>query len=267
MEIREIKSLTNSLLKVFRRALVDGVTRDGLLAVEGPHLVDDALNSPGVTVHSVLVSAGGVRKFPRLLDELPETAEVAQVADPLFQKVAATENSQGIAALVELPQHDLPLLLTRRNILLLIACGVQDPGNLGTMIRSAQAFGASALITLKDTVDPFNPKAVRSSAGAVFRLSIFRDATLPELAGRLRSAGVRIIATDRRSPTSVAAADLRQAVAFLIGREASGLTPEVAHEAALFLNIPIRPETDSVNAATAASIFLYEAARQRGFKY
>ena len=267
MNIREITSPTNSLLKVFRRALVDGTTRDGWLAVEGPHLVEEALDAARVTVHSVLVSASGGAKFRSLLERLPQQAEVAQVADALFQKVALTENPQGVAALVELPCHDLTSILAARDALLLVACGIQDPGNLGTMMRSAQAFGATALITLKDTVDPFNPKAVRSSAGAVFRLPIFREAKFSELAGRLRTAGVRIIATDRRSPTALAAADLRGPVAFLVGREATGLPPEIAREAALLLSIPIRPETDSINAATAAGIFLYEAARQRKFRY
>ena len=91
MDIREITSPTNSLLKVFRRALADGATRDGLLAVEGPQLVKEALNAASVVVHSLLVSASGKTKFHSLLDRLPSEAEAAQVADPLFQKVAATE--------------------------------------------------------------------------------------------------------------------------------------------------------------------------------
>jgi TrmH family RNA methyltransferase len=267
MNIHEITSPTNSLLKVFRRALAEGETREGWLAVEGPHLVEEALQGGAVSVHSVLVSTSGRAKFQGLLERLPREAEVAQVADALFQKVAQTENPQGIAALVELPHHDLTALLARRDALLLVACGIQDPGNLGTMMRSAQAFGATALITLKETVNPFNPKVVRSSAGAIFRLPVFRDARPAELVSSLRAAGVRIIAADRHSPASLAEADLRGAVAFLIGREATGLPPEVAREAALLLSIPIRPETDSVNAATAAGIFIYEAARQRGFRY
>jgi TrmH family RNA methyltransferase len=267
MNIREITSPTNSLLKVFRRALADGVTRDGLLAVEGPHLVEEALSAATVTVHSVLVSTSGATKLRGLLERLLREAEVAQVANSLFQKVAQTEMPQGIAALVELPRHDLTSILAAKDALLLVACGVQDPGNLGTMMRSAQAFGATALMTLKETVSPFNPKVVRSSAGAVFRLPIFHDLGVDQLFGALRALGVCIVAADRHSPASLADADLRGAVAFLIGREASGLPPEIAREANLLLSIPIRPETDSVNAATAASIFLYEAARQRGFRY
>jgi TrmH family RNA methyltransferase len=255
------------LLKVFRRALAEGETREGWLAVEGPHLVEEALKADAATVHSVLVSASGRARFDALLARLPREAEVSQVADAVFRKVAQTENPQGIAALVELAHYDLTPLLARWDALVLVACGIQDPGNLGAIVRSAQAFGATALLTIKETVSPFNPKAVRSSAGAIFHLPVFREAKATDVVSRLRTANVRIIAADRHSPASLAEADLRGAVAFLVGREATGLPPEIAREAALLLSIPIRAETDSLNAATAAGIFLYEAARQRRFRY
>ena len=223
MDIREITSPTNSLLKVFRRALADGVTRDGLLAVEGPHLVEEALNATSAVVHSVLVSAGGASKFRGLLDRLPQHAEVAEVADRLFQKAALTENPQGIAALVELQPQDLASILAAKDTLLLVACGIQDPGNLGTMMRSAQAFGATALVTLKETVSPFNPKVIRSSAGAIFRLPVCPDLKSEQLFRPLRAAGVRLVAADRHSAVSLAGADLRGRLAILIGQEAAGL--------------------------------------------
>jgi TrmH family RNA methyltransferase len=198
---------------------------------------------------------------------LPAEAEAVQVPDRLFEQVAQTQNPQGIAALVELPLHNLDTILAGQNLLLPVACGVQDPGNLGTLIRSAAAFGASALFTLQDTVCPFNPKAVRSSAGAVFRLPVLAGFATKELVDRLRAARVRIIAADRHSPSALHEADLRGSLAIMVGKEASGLPPEIAREASLLLSIPIRPEIDSVNVATAASVFLYEAARQRGFEY
>ncbi len=266
--IREVSSPANPLLKVFRHALAEGVTREGWLAVEGPLLLEEALDaSPTVVVHSVLVGRGDERKFSELLKRLPKEAEVARIPDRLFQRIAQTESPRGIAALVELQSRDLNTLLDRRDVLMLVACGVQDPGNLGTMMRSAQALGGTALITLEATVSPFNPKAVRSSAGAIFRLPVFANLKAPPLFERMRAAGVRIFAADRRSPSSLAEADLGGSVAFLIGREATGLAPEISREASLFLSVPIRPGVDSVNAGTAASIFLYEAARQRGFRY
>jgi TrmH family RNA methyltransferase len=201
------------------------------------------------------------------MDLLPAEAEAVQVPDRLFEQVAQTQTPQGIAALVELPPHNLDTILGGQNPLLLVACGLQDPGNLGMLIRSAAAFGASALITLHETVSPFNPKAVRSSAGAIFRLPVLAGLAAGELLHRLRAAHVRIIAADRHSPSPLDQTDLTGSLALLVGKEASGLPPEIAREASLRLSIPIRPGIDSVNVATAASVFLYEAARQRGFQY
>ncbi len=274
MQIRELTSTSNALLKVFRRALADGVTREGWLAVEGPRLVEEALKAranplsgSAVTIHSVLVSRSGAEKFGSLLEQLRRDAEIAQVPDRLFQHAAQTQTPQGIAALVELPRFDLERALARRDSLLLVACGLQDPGNLGTIMRSAEALGATALVTLPGTVSPFNPKAVRSCAGAVFRLPVFPAQEPGALFERLRGAGVRILATDRHSALALAQADLRGPLALLVGNEASGLAPEIAAPSAMRLSIPIRPETDSVNAAMAAAIFLYEVARQREFRY
>ena len=238
------------------------------MAVEGPFLVEEALAAaPAVRTHSVLVAESGGAKFARLLDRLPAEAEAVQVPDRLFEQVAQTQNPQGIAALVELPPHKLGAILAGQNLLLLVACGLQDPGNLGTLLRSAAAFGASAVCTLPETVSPFNPKAVRSSAGAIFRIPILAGLAVVDLVQRLRAARVRIVAADRHSSSPLDQADLKGSLAIMVGREASGLPPEIAREASLLLSIPIRPGMDSVNVATAAGVFLYEAARQRGFRY
>ncbi len=266
--IRELTSPSNPLLKVFRRALKEGVTRQGWLAVEGPHLIEEALNAPAnVLVHSVLVGHSAAREFRELLAHLSKETEVAQIPDRLFEQVAQTQTPQGIAALVELHSKDLEGILNWPDAFILVACGLQDPGNIGTIMRSAQALGGTALITVAGTASPFNPKSVRSSAGAIFRLPVFHDLEPGALFDRLRAAGVRIIAADQRSPSTLSQADLRTSVAILIGSEGSGLVAEIFREADQLLSIPIRPGTDSLNAASAASIFLYEAARQRGFRH
>jgi TrmH family RNA methyltransferase len=271
MHIREVTSSNNALVKAFRRALADGVTREGWLAVEGPRSVEEALKAYGsgsaVTIHSVLVSRSGAERFKSMLALLPHAAEIAQVADRLFQNAAQTETPQGIAALVELPQPDFEEILARRNLLLLVACGLQDPGNLGTIMRSAEALGSTALVTLRATVSPFNPKTIRSCAGSVFRLPVFPGQDPGALFERLRAARVTIIATEGQSPSALAQADLRGPLALLVGNEASGLAEEIAAQATLRLSIPIRPGTDSVNVAAATAIFLYEVARQREFRY
>ncbi len=264
---RAISSPANSLLKVFRRALAEGTTKEGWLAVEGPFLVEEALRAaPGVKTHSVVVASGAAAKFAELLGRVPAEAETNQVSDLLFESLAQTPSPQGIAALVELQRFEVEQVLAGRNPLLVVACRLQDPGNLGTMMRTALAFSATAFLTLQETVSPFNPKAMRSSAGAIFHLPLVcgldPQAALPKLSRR-----VRIVAAERNSPASLAKADLRGPIAILVGREASGLPDEIARHASQLLSIPIRQEVDSINAAAAASIFLYEAARQRGFTY
>jgi TrmH family RNA methyltransferase len=264
---REVSSPTNALVKVFRRALADGVTEQGWLAVEGPFLVEEALKAaPRVKTHSVLIASGAASRFSALLGRLPAEAEITRVPDRLFERVAQTQSPQGVAALVELPAHNLEQVVAGRDALLLVACRIQDPGNLGTMVRTALAFSTSALLTLKETVSPYNPKAVRASAGAIFRLPLVCDLDGDEALAFL-SRRVRIVAADRHSPSPLSRADLTGPLAILVGREASGLPEEIARHASQLLSIPIREEVDSVNAATAAGIFLYEAARQRGFRY
>jgi TrmH family RNA methyltransferase len=264
---REVASPANSLLKVFRRALAEGSTKQGWLAVEGPFLVEEALNAaPNAKTHSVLVASGAAEKFSALLERVTPLAEVTQAPDRLFESVAQTQSPQGIAALVELPSYKLEQVVAGARPLLVVACRLQDPGNLGTMMRTALAFSATALLTLQETVSPFNPKAVRSSAGAIFRLPMICGLS-PNEALPYLSVHVKIVAAERNSPASLSQADLRGPIAILVGREASGLPEEIARHASQLLSIPIRKEVDSLNAATAASIFLYEAARQGGFRY
>jgi TrmH family RNA methyltransferase len=266
--VREIMSSANPLLKVFRRALAEGTTREGWLAVEGPFLVEEALRAKDhATIQSVLVSDDGLERLRGLVAHLPVAAEIARISDRLFHQVGQTETPQGIAALVELHRHSLDSVLRAANALLVVACGLQDPGNIGTILRSAQAFGANGLIALEGTVSPFNPKAMRASAGAVFHVPVFAGEKLEPLLKKLRSAHVRIVAADRHSPSRISDFDLRGPLAILIGQEAAGLPPEIARQANQLLSIPIRAGMDSLNVATAASIFLYEAARQRRFNY
>ncbi len=266
--VRELTSATNSLVKVFRRALAEGVTRDGWLCGEGPHFLEEALK-PGsqAVVHSVLVAAEAAEKHQALLAQLPRESELASVPDRLFRQIAGTRTPQGIAVLVELPRFDLKTLVASQNAILVIACGLQDPGNMGTIIRSADALGASAVVALAGTVSPFNPKAVRSCVGSIFRMPVFANIKPETLFKLLRDSGVRILGADRHSDRHVSDADLRGRVAVLVGQEAAGLPPEISREADELLSIPIRAETDSLNAATAAGIVLYEIARHRGFQY
>lgn len=267
-KVRELTSATNSLVKIFRRALAEGLTRDGWLCGEGPHFLEEALK-PGsqAIVHSVLVAGDAKEKHRTLLARLPVDSEVAQVPDRLFRQIAGTRMPQGIAALVELPPFELEAVVSTRNAILVIACGLQDPGNMGAIIRSAEALGVSAVVALAGTVNPFNPKAVRSCVGSIFRMPVFANLKSEPFFMFLRDSGVRIVGADRHSASHVSDANLRGPVAVLVGQEAAGLPPEISRIADELLSIPIRAEVDSLNAATAAGIFLYEIARQRNFQY
>jgi TrmH family RNA methyltransferase len=302
--VRRVESPQNQVLKIFRRALAGGIsgqedrftraamhrssavaTPSTVIGIEGPLLLKEAMAAsvsedgvprPGLpppndrrspVILSVLVAQSAAVRFAEMLARLNSDTEIVEVPDRLFAGVAQTETPQGIAALVELPMPALYEVLARSDPLLLVACGVQDPGNLGTMMRSAQAFGAMALLALKQSVDPFNPKAIRSSGGAIFKLPVFRGLESGDLFRDLREAGVGLVAAETRAGVPAPQADLRGAVAVMIGGEASGLNAALIEQSTLRVNIPIRPDADSVNAGVAAGILLYEAARQRGFLY
>lgn len=272
-----VESGNQRVLSVYRRSLASGITREGWLAIEGPILFADALQLAGyhgqvdsqdrIKIHSVLATEREADRFAEPLRTLPKDTEITLTSERLFRRVAMTETPRGIAALIELPERDFDATLGRADALAVVACGLQDPGNIGTMIRSAQAFGAAALLALKDTVSPFNPKALRSSAGALFRLPVFTGLEQESLVRRLRSLGMRIVAADRRGDRLATEEDLRGRVAILIGQEAAGLDENLLRSADVRAALPIRRDTDSLNAAAAATIFLYEAARQRGFRF
>ncbi len=275
--MREITSSSNPAVKLYRNALKEGRTREGWLAVEGPLLFEEALNAASSepapnklvcksAVRSVVVTPEAAAKFAMLLERLPREAERIEISGRLFSTIAQTVNPQGIAALVEVQPPPLDALLGLPAALLPVACGLQDPGNLGTILRAADAFGATGAICLKSTVSPANPKVLRACGGAVFRLPVFAGVEPGPIFEQMRRKGVRIIAADRESPLRIHEADLSGALAFLIGNEAGGLGEEIRRSADVRLSIPMLAEINSINAAMAAAIFLYEAARQRGFR-
>src|SRR5208282_4849795 len=146
--------------------------------------------------------------------------------------------------------------------LLVVAAGLQDPGNLGTIARSAEAFGVTGLLLGERTVSPWNWKAVRASAGSLFRLPTLKMELAKALA-EIKSRGVRVLATSSHKGTLIAEADLRGPVALLIGSEGTGVAKDLLTQADEVVAIPQSPRVESLNAGIAASIILYEAARQR----
>ena len=220
----------------------------------------------GLRVDCVFVAEGS----ERLLDGLglPPEAEILLLPRALLESALTTEAPQPIAALIQPPEWSWTDLLGGRREtapLLVVLAGLQDPGNLGTILRSAEAFGASGVLTLPGTVSAWNPKAVRASAGSVFRVPLVA-ADAEECFARLREAGVTILTTSTSAAHGAKPAhrvDLAGPVALVIGNEGNGVPDELAAQADGAVTIPCPGPVESLNAAVAASVLLYEAARQR----
>jgi TrmH family RNA methyltransferase len=177
-----------------------------------------------------------------------------------------TESPQGVAALVEPPQFSLTEALVGPAPLVVLTAALQDPGNFGTIVRSAEAFGATGVIALPGTVDVWNAKALRASAGSAFRVPVVAEKANAALAA-LRERGIRLVAAiaaiGDREAIPCTDVDLKAPTAILIGNEGSGLSQDLLERADAHVAIPMPGPVESLNAAVAASVLLYEAARQR----
>jgi len=276
-----ITSRDNRWLKEFRLALRGGLpTESGFVGVEGVRLVEEALRS-ACPIAAVLFSETGERHHERLapLIDRPEIAiPILRTTDRLFEGVADTEHPQGVAALVKPRVASFDDLLRTPDSacspLLVVLAGVQDPGNVGTILRTASAFGATGAVTAASgqsgTASPFSPKALRASAGAALHLPVLAGMSLPILLTQLHVANVRTLAscvhesadggTPLLAPWDV---DWCEPVALLVGNEGAGLPEEVERSADARIRIPMSSGIESLNAAAAAAVLFYEAARQR----
>jgi TrmH family RNA methyltransferase len=239
----------------------------GLVAIEGELLLAEALRS-GLVPVAVFVRSGQLDVLERLAAWVParaalESAEILELPADIFDSAVDTESPQGIAALLAPPRFDWDDLFPPQTpALLLVAAGLQDPGNLGTLIRSAEAFGATGVLTLPGTVNLWNAKVVRASAGSVFRMPVVTRSE-EEVMSRLSGMGVTLLATTAEGELPAPQAVLTQPCALLIGNEGAGLAPHWLQAADARLAIPTPGPVESLNAAIAGSILLYEASRQR----
>ncbi|ADW69410.1 TrmH family RNA methyltransferase [Granulicella tundricola] len=253
-----VTSRTNPRLKQLRAAF-QGQARlsSGLIAVEGEHMVEEALKS-GQALKTVFLS-----ERMELPAYVPASVEVVSVASDVFASIAETRTPQGIAALLVPPAHSVEKMLEGPGeALILIAVGLQDPGNLGTLIRSAEAFGATGVLTTPGTVSPWNQKAMRASAGSVFRLPV--AVATPDAMETLEQQGIKLLAAMKDDAVAIGEADLTVGSAILIGNEGAGLNEDWLRLADQRVTIPCPGWVESLNAAVAGSILLYEASRQRG---
>jgi len=276
-----LTSRDNRWLKEFRMALRGGLpTENGFVGVEGVRLVEEALRS-GCPIQAVLFSESGERHHERLSSfiDRPEMAfPVLRTTDRLFEGLADTEHPQGVAALVHPRETSFDDFVRVPSSacapLLVVLAGVQDPGNVGTILRTAAAFGATGAATaasgIGGTANPFSPKALRASAGATLHLPILAGISLAILLAQLKVVGVRTLASSVHEPRDGEQpllapweVDWCQPVALLVGNEGAGLPEEIERGADARIRIPMTAGVESLNAAAAAAVVFYEAARQR----
>lgn len=262
--LRSIEGRHNALVKELRGAFAHGeLTADGCCAIEGVRIVEEAIRS-GLKFRAVFFSKSGENRADRLLPQLAGYVETLLLPDKLFASAAPSETPQGVAALVKCKQFTLEDVLGKvQTGPVLAIAGIQDPGNLGTMLRSAEAFGACGVVLGDGTANPFNSKVVRASAGSVFRLPMIR-ANLAEVIGAFREHGLRLFATSSHKGIPVHEVKFDGPAAIFIGSEGAGLPRELISEMDEMVMIPHSQNVESLNAGVAASIVLYEAARQRG---
>ena len=259
--LRRIEGKHNALVKELRQAFARAeLTTDGYCAIEGLRIIEEAIRS-GLLFRAVFFSESAGPKAERLLPQIGAHVETLMLPDKLFAGAVPSETPQGVAALVRLRESSVDTLLEKPGLLIGIA-GVQDPGNLGTILRSTEAFEAGGVLLGEGTVSPFNSKVVRASAGSVFRVPAAR-VKLAEIIPRLREHGFRVLATSSHKGIPLERANFTGQVAVLVGSEGAGIGRELLAKVDDVVAIPHSPKVESLNAGVAASIVLYEAARQR----
>ncbi|HEY7839495.1 MAG TPA: RNA methyltransferase [Terriglobales bacterium] len=263
------------LLTEFRRTFREGAGAAAteaaapLLAIEGPRLLDEAIRS-GLRLEKVLFSQTGYDQLAgKLLPQLSKHVQTSLTDDAAFNAAMDAGHPQGVAALVRWEVATAEAVCSSTTAApLILATALQDPGNLGTLVRAADAFGATGVLALAGTVSPLHPKAVRASAGSLFHLPVAAKLSAADLIRLCQKHGIRLLAATAHGGTrgggTAVDADFTQPTCLIIGQEAGGVPRELLRAADGSVTIPMVREIDSLNAGVAGAILLYEAARQRG---
>lgn len=230
----------------------------GLFVVEGKKMFSEV---PEGWLHQVYVSESFL--FEPENKALLLGAEYEVLSDSVFKAVSDTRTPQGILALVRMPEYTLSQLLAGERTHLLIAESIQDPGNLGTMFRTGEGAGITGVILNKTTVDVYNPKTIRSTMGSIYRVPFVVAENLSRTLTELKAAGVQLYAAHLKGTMSYDEPDYKKPSGFLIGNEGNGLSDEIARMADTYIRIPMEGKVESLNAAIAATLLMYEVNRQR----
>lgn len=265
--LRRVEGRHNAVVKELRQAFARAErTEDGHCAIEGLRIMEEAIRS-GLRFRAVFFKESAQNLAERLLPQIGANVDTLLLPDKLFDDAVPSETPQGVAALVRLKDFSLADVLERVQVgPVIVLAGLQDPGNLGTILRSAEAFGSAGVVLGEGTVSPFNSKVIRASAGSIFRLPVVLAKAAGELehiSAKLRAQAVRLIATSSHKGTPLDQASLAGPIAVFIGSEGAGLPRAILAQAEELIAIPHTQQVESLNAGVAGSIVLYEAARQR----
>jgi RNA methyltransferase, TrmH family len=261
--MKRISSRQNSLVAKYR-SVASGDDHD-LMLLDGPHLIADAIAARASITHAIVSAEAVDRSEIRPLIKEAERlgADVMTGTAPVMRAISPVRSPSPIVALAARPRAGEANLYRAKPPLVLIACGVQDPGNVGAIARAAEAAGASGLVAADACADPFGWKALRGSMGSAFRLPIVVDRSIEHAVARARHYGCRILAMVPRDGDGLYAADLTVPTAILVGGEGHGLPGALVKAAEVRITIPMHAPVESLNTAVSAALILYEARRQR----
>ncbi len=258
---KNMKKITSKENQTYRLCvkLASRKYRDSLgqYLVEGEKLIYDAIQS-GQTIKAVLA----VEDY-HLSHDFP--CQIATIDRPLFNKLAQTATSQGIIAIVEkqrITKEDFLKRLEKKSGNAVLLDRLQDPGNIGTIIRTADAAGYSGVMTIKGTADLYSPKIVRAAAGSLFRMPVFPAETPQQAVSLLEEAGKTVFATGFDTDLFYYEVEMKRDIGLIIGNEGNGISSELMRLAHKVIKIPMEGKIDSLNASVAAGILMYESVRK-----
>ena len=253
-----IKSRQNPLVKEIRAALRAGQLTDrGLLPFEGPTLLQEAVKSQ-TAVESLLVTDPGLLNPSQRRWLKEQHTRVFQVGPDILNSISGTETPNSLIGLARVPRWDLEPCLDKERGLFIVLAELQDPGNLGTILRSSEAFGVTALLTTRGSVNAYNAKSVRASAGSIFRVPIFQGLREPFLFQSFEDHHIPIVGASLKAREPADPCRLELPMALIVGSEAKGLSDGILRQCRHEVRIDMNQSVQSLNAAIAASILLYE---------
>jgi RNA methyltransferase, TrmH family len=257
-----ITSRRHPLVQAARDARAGG--DDQPLLLDGWHLLHEAV-AAGLDVDVVAVGAEPPSAADRdALDALVEAgAQVVAITSDVLQAMSPVRTPSGVVALARRPVHHLDAVFNPAPALVVVLVDVQDPGNVGTLVRTADAFGATGLVAAGATADPYSWKALRAAMGSAFRLPVVRHADVHEVVQAVRGRGGRVVALAPRDGQPPAAVDLTESVCLLLGGEGPGLPATLVAAADAIVSLPMAGQVESLNVGIAGALALYDAATQR----